>query len=156
MFEHLKKKLDVADATSWMDLPEIGPRARLQMRPATQDNPGYLNALLKRSAKRARTVVRQQNPDMAVIVEQMREDRLDDRKVFPLHVIVDWEGIPGDNGQDVEFAPERVLAFCSEEVLPDWLFDRIRNYAGAAENFLPGNLNVESLAGNSESGSASS
>lgn len=152
-FAHLQK-LDVAQAKCWMDVPEISPGARLLLVPATEANPGYYNAMLRMSGRRARQAVRTEKID----AEHLAQNRADDRVLYPLHVIVGWEGVLDDQGNPVAWSREEAKDLC--EQLPAWLFDRIRNHAATPERFLPEDEpeapDAAELAGNSGVVSASS
>lgn len=150
-FKNLQKKLDVAEATSWIDLPEISPGARLQLRPAGESNPPYYNAMLRRSGKRARQMVKTDTID----AEMLRLNREDDRELFPLHVVVGWEGIVDDKDTPVPFSRED----CAEllQALPNWTFDKVRHHAATPERFLTeSDPDAEELSGNSRSASSTS
>jgi hypothetical protein len=154
MFEHLKR-LDVAASTSWLDMPELGKEARLLLRPATEANPAYYNAMLKRAAKRVRRLARADS----VTVDDVRQNRDDDRDLFPLHVIVDWEGVRDDQGEVVPHSRDAAKELCQQ--LPEWSFDRVRSHAATPERFLPEGeddpvSDLDGLLGNSSPASTSS
>lgn len=130
MFDHLKKLEVKVDTTAWVDLPEVAPKARVCVKPATEANPFYFNAMMKKSGARARRMIRTDRMSM----EDMAENRAEDRALFPRHVLVGWEGIVTVDNQPVEFNLENSREFCAK--LPDWLFDRIRNHAATPERFI--------------------
>lgn len=152
-FSHLKQKLDVAQALSWLDLPEIAPNARIFLKFAGESNTQYYNEMLKKSGKRARQTVRNSFIDAAML----QANRRDDRELYPLYVIENWENLPDDKGKDVPYNPNNAQDLC--EQLPDWLFDKIRDHAATPEKFLPETEELppdpEELAGNSKSVSTS-
>lgn len=127
MFEHLKK-YDIRDKDSWMDMPELGPQARLLLRPAGEANPPYYNALIRRIGKERRAA-------RDVTVDDLRKHRDHDRQLYPLYVISSWENVLDSDGNSVPFDRELAKELCS--VLPAQIFDRLRNYAAAPENFVP-------------------
>ena len=140
------EKLEVSQATTWLDLPEVAPGARVCLKPATEANPAYFNAMMRRSAGRARKMIRTDR----VTTEDTAANRLEDRELFPVFVFVTWEGIPDTENRPVPFNRDNVKEFCAK--LPDWLFDRIRNHASTPERFLPEDVDpepdTEDLAGN--------
>jgi len=152
MFEHLEK-LEVADATSWIDLPEVTPEARILLKHAGETNTHYYNAMLRRSGKRARKMVRTD----AVDAEMLAKNRDEDRDLFPKFVFAGWEGIQDVEGNPVPFSRKSAAEFCAK--CPGWIFDRIRNHAATPERFLPveeeDGPDVDELAKNSASVSAS-
>lgn len=130
MFDHLKK-LDVkAETTTWVELPEVSPKARVQCKPATEANPFYFNAMMKKAGARARRMARTDRMSM----EDMAENRAEDRVLFPRYVLVGWDGILDDKNQPVPFTRETAGEFCAK--LPDWLFDRIRHQVATPERFI--------------------
>jgi hypothetical protein len=135
MFEHLKC-LDPNGGTAWMDLPMIAPGAAVELKFAGEGNPGYFNALLARAGKRARKV--QQKGGPLVDASMLAENRNEDRELYPVHILVDWRGIQVKTGtggfMDVSATPENRKEFCAK--LPDWIFDRIRDFASRPERFV--------------------
>lgn len=135
MFDHLKR-LDPNGGTAWMELPMIAPGAAVELRFAGEGNSGYFNALLARAGKRARKV--QQKGGPLVDASMLAENRSEDRALFPVHVLVGWRGIQCKTGtggfMDVPCTPENRKEFC--EKLPDWIFDRIRDFAARPERFV--------------------
>lgn len=130
MFDHLKKFDVKAETTTWVELPEVSPKARVRVKPATEANPFYFNAMMKTAGARARRMVRTDRMSMA----DLAENRAEDRVLFPRTVLVGWEGILDSDNKPVEFNADSAREFCAK--LPDWLFDRIRNQAATPERFL--------------------
>ena len=62
------------------------------------------------------------------------ENRDEDRRLYPKHILRGWRGVVDSNGDVVEFNPERAAEFV--EALPDWLFDELRAFCGDVQNFL--------------------
>ena len=122
--------LEVSQATAWLDMPEVAPKARLLLKSATEANPGYFNAMLRKTGKRARQIVRTDR----ITAEDATQNRDEDRALFPRFVILKWEGIVDTDGNPVECTRETATEFC--EKLPTWLFDRVRNFAATPERFL--------------------
>lgn len=138
-------RLDVAEKTSWCDLPEIGPDARIELRPANEANKPYFNALLKQSAKRARALAR----GASITADVLSKNRDEDRVLYASYVACNWNGIEDAENKVVAFSAEDCLDFF--KALPDWLFDRVRNHASSPENYVEfGDVRVEGadLAGN--------
>lgn len=149
MFDHLSRL--EPDEASWLDLPEVAPKARVLLKQASDRNRPYFNALLKRANRnRAR-------PD-AVDAQRIDQGRQEDRELFGLHVLVGWEGIEDQDGEPLAFNRDLGREFCQK--LPGWIFDKLRVHAATPERYLrPGEElppDPEELAGNSVSGSAGS
>jgi len=136
MFEHLKNFKP--DGTAWLEMPELGERAEIQLKPATEQNRSYYNGMLKASGKRARSMVKGR-----ISTEDVEKNRREDRKLYPKHVIVGWKnfeteesrGKTWEDKEFIEFTPELAAELC--EKLPPHLFDRIRNFAATPEEFYP-------------------
>lgn len=124
------KALEVRDAMSWMDLPEISPNARLLLKPGDDSNPAYYDAMLRKSGTRKRLIARRQE----VSAEDIAQNRADDRELYPMRVMAGWEGVEDTEGNAVPFSRDACAEFCSK--LPGWIFDRVRNYAATPEQFL--------------------
>ena len=145
MFDHLKK-LEVKEATTWVELPELGPKARVCVRPATEANKPYFNAMLRSAGQRARRMARTDR----MTAEDAQQSRAEDRQLFPRYVLVNWEGIEDTDGNPAAFNADHAREFC--EKMPDWIFDKIRNAASTPERFLSehdeGDPDAGELAGN--------
>lgn len=159
MFEHLKN-YEVGQAMSWLEMPELGPKARLLLKPATEANKPYYNAMLRLSGKRARNMAK----TGSISVEDLQKNRDEDRVLYPKHVVEGWEfveteqdrGRADEDKEYVQFTAELAAELCRK--LPNHLFDRVRNHAATPEQFYPEDdmpPEPEVLAGNSEGGSSS-
>lgn len=138
-FSHLKN-LEVKDNTEEYPLSFIAGEPVLIVKPATESNKGYFNAVLRKSRQ---TLKAAKNGVNAKMVKQNREE---DRELYSEHVIVGWNGIKDKNGDPVEHSVKNVLAFL--EQLPDWIFDEIRTFCGQSANFVKETINVEEKLGN--------
>jgi len=138
--------LEVKQSVAWVSMPELSGTARVAVKPATEANSPYFNAMLRRSASRARRIARMDR----VTAEDAAANRNDDRDLFPRHVLVNWEGVFDTSNTPVPFNEDNAREFCTK--LPDWLFDRIRNAASTPERFLDEQQETdpdpEELAGN--------
>lgn len=146
MFENLKK-LEIQDRTSWVDLPDVNPNARIKLRPIGQHNKPYYNGMLRLSGMRKRQLVASGDE---VTAEDVEQSVIDDRQLYPLYVIVDWAGVEDAEGNIVPYSLDVCKEFC--EVLPSWIFEKIRNHAATPQRFLakdePGLPDPLELAGN--------
>ena len=159
MFDHLKN-YDVGQAMSWLELPELGAKARILLKPATEANKPYYNAMLRLSGKRARSMAKTGN----ISVEDLQKNRDEDRIMFPKYVIAGWEFVEtdedkGKQDEDKEYV-EYTLDLGAElgRKLPHHIFERVRNHAATPEQFYPEDeLHpvAEELEGNSEGVSSS-
>lgn len=136
-----------AGSTSDLELHQItvnGKCPTLIGKPATQDNKGYFNKLLKLSAKNARAVQAGN-----VTVEVFEENRAQDLELYPEFVITGWKDVvDGDTGRDVTFSQDECAAFLN--ALPNHIFDNVRNHFGNTDNFVDFvDIKVKEKAGNS-------
>jgi hypothetical protein len=131
-FGHLKQ-LDVkSDSTADMTLHQIEVNdvsPTLVVRPATDANKPYFNALLKRSGRNMRQV--QSGKITAGLIEDNREE---DKVLFPKHVVVGWKDMLDEKGKEIPFTEADCQDFV--ESLPNWLFDDICQFAKNPQNFL--------------------
>jgi len=140
-------RLRIEEATARFDLPWVAPGAHLIVRPANEANKPYQSGLLALAGKRQRlteTVIAG-----AVTVENARQDREDDRKLYPTTVVVNWGGIFNTKNEPVKPTPDNVAAFFRE--LPNWILDKVRVFCLRPENFIqPAELppSASVLAGN--------
>lgn len=151
MFDHLKTR-EIAGKTVWLQIPYVGEGSCLQLRSATDSNKPYQNAMLKKAANRGRGVSGAAGRRLEV-----EQSRLDDRELYPVHVVSDWMGIVDDQGNTVPFSIEAATEFFKQ--IPSWILDRIRLFCMQPENFLTeqGPLpDHEELSGNSQSDSSGS
>lgn len=153
-FASLKKLEVTSERTAWYELFQIegtdeGP-PRLLVAPATEANKPYYNALLRRQQRNA-TVTRLGRVTAAVL----EANRDDDRELFALHVVRNWERVtedpaPGETEpKPVPFSVENCREFL--RALPNWLFDDLRMFAMNPLHF-PGVVDpagTEEMAGNS-------
>lgn len=126
-FDHL----EVGQATAWFEMPEVSPKARICVRPATEANPAYYNAMLRRSGARVRRLQRTET----ITAADTDQNRSEDRELYPRFVLLNWEGILDKDNNPVPFTADRAREFCAK--LPAWLFDRLRNFAATPERFVP-------------------
>lgn len=139
MFKNLKR-FDITQATAWVDMPELGPNARICVKPATDANSSYYNAMLKLAGRRVRQMVKTDE----ITAEDAAKNRDDDRRLYPRFIIETWENIeadgkPGSDGVDddghVIFTPFVAKELCDK--LPNHLMDKLRNTASTPERFYP-------------------
>ena len=105
--------------------------AVLVVRPATEVNKEYFNKIMKRSHRHMKRIKRG-----GVDPKVIEDNRNSDRELYPLHVITGWENVRDEDGVLVPYSLEECQIFCSEEEMPAWLFDGIRDFASDLENFI--------------------
>ena len=136
MFNHLKKLK--AEDTAEYDIYQIAGDAKLIVRP-TVGNTEYRNASLRFASKNKALF------KGAVSSKAVDAHRASDRGLFAKHVVVGWKNIFDDGGDPVEFSPSNCEEFLT--MLPDDIFDEIRDFAGNISNFRD-ELDTEETAGN--------
>lgn len=139
-FSHLKN-LDVKDRTARFPIHQIAGAPALIMKPATEANKPYFNAVLKRSRRNVRAL-----KAGAINQVMIAENREQDRELFPKFVVTGWEGVTDSKGKEAEFNRENCEAFL--RALPDWIFDEVRDFAGNSVNFTEDMQDAEVKAGN--------
>ena len=165
-FKNLSK-LDIRKAMTQVDMsPELGPKASILVRPATEANPNYYNAMLAMSGKRVRAMVKSDK----ITAEDAALNRDDDVQLYPRFVIAGWSGIqadaePGSEGVDDEgnviFNRSAAAQLCEAlNTQAPHLMDKLRNTASTTERFYAEDEisppDAGELAGNSEGDSSSS
>ena len=136
MFKNLDK-FDIRNARAWLDMPECGPKARILLAPATEANPNYYNAMLKMAGKRLRRLGKTDR----ITADDAMQSRDEDRELYPLFVIKDWEYVEGDDAADMDedgHVPYNRLnaqKLCYQ--MPPHMMDRVRNEASTPERFYP-------------------
>ena len=131
MFKSLDK-FDIRTAQSWIDIPELGKKARILLKPATDVNGMYYNQMLKLSGKRVRQMVKTDE----ITAEDAALNRDDDIILYPLYVISDWQGLDAEDGGEVPFNRENSKKLCVQlgKKAPH-IMDRMRNHASTPERF---------------------
>lgn len=133
-FSHIKA-MDAAPArTVEYKLYEIeanGVIPTLIVAQANEANLPYFNEVLKGTGRMARRV-----RGGALTASMVKENRDEDRRLFPLHVIKRWvEGTVVDaDGTSVPFSRDNCKEFV--EAIPDFAFDRLRGHCAETTNFL--------------------
>jgi len=133
-FGHIKSANLTAEKTVEYTMHQItvnGKSPTMIVKPASEINKGYFNALLKRSARLQRKV-QAGRIDAATIAENRNEDR----DLYPVHVIVGWKDVVGEDGQDVPFSSQDCADFLG--AIDNFIFDDLRNFCGTPTNFADG------------------
>lgn len=136
--------------TAEFEVPGIrtgGKRPTLIVRPASEINRPYFSSALRKASKNVKRV-----QTHGIEVEDVKAARDEDRRLFPMHVIVGWKDLCNANKVPVPFSKAACAQFVSQ--LPDWLFDELRNFCSDVSNFIqagdegPTAEAIEELAGN--------
>lgn len=135
------KKLDVTNKTADFTIHQIEGAPVLVLKPATEVNKPYFNAVLKRSRRNVRAL-----KAGAVNTAMIAENREQDRELFPKFVIETWRDVVDSQRKSVEFNRENCEEFL--RALPDWIFDEIRDFAGNSTNFTDDAPDIEEKAKN--------
>lgn len=120
-FGHLKK-LEVKGREVRYTIYQVEGEPTLIMKPATEANKPYFNAVLRRSKKNMRAI-NAGSVNSGIIAENREEDR----NLFPKHVITGWEDVTDSSGEPVPYTEEDCRDYL--EALPDWVFDDVRAFA---------------------------
>lgn len=152
-------RANVSDRTARFYFDEIPGSPWLEVRPATQSNSAYFNAMLARDTAmmqpkngtpgqsgrtRGRATVRTVGPS------ELEQNRRSDRDLYPKHVVVGMGGwIDDATGAEVPYSQESAAELLQQ--LTDHLFDQLRNFCACDANFmedLPTAQEVEAAKGN--------
>lgn len=113
--------------------PETGEEkytpATLILKPATEANPSYHNAMLAFNAKNSIARKLMAGSKDADILAMQR-----DLELYPQSVIVGWKGIPNTQGKAVPFSPKACAEFLA--ALPRWIFTGVRIHAVQEAHFI--------------------
>jgi hypothetical protein len=130
-FSHLQ----IGVRTAKITLYQIADEPYLLVAHAGETNKPYFNSLMKRARNNLRRA-RARSVDAAALAE----NRAEDRRLYPKHIIKGWGCVklgPGQitdsKGNGWAFSEENVQKFL--EKLPDWLFDEVREFAAQEMNF---------------------
>jgi hypothetical protein len=127
-FSHLKK-LDIKeDQTAEYIISELDPPVKLTVRPASEANKKYFNAVIQLSKKRS-------GKKSSISLKSIEDDRKDDLPLFAKYIIVGWEDCVDANGNEVGFSTEECEEFLNH--LPAYLFNQLRVFCSDITNFYP-------------------
>ena len=129
-FSYLEE-LKVEGNTQEFELEAIVQKPVLIVKPATQENKPYFNAVLRASGK-VSAMARKANKNLTE--KQLSEAREQDRELYPKHVIVDWRRVVDKKGNEVPFSVENCAAYL--KALPDWIFEAVRRFCEINANFV--------------------
>jgi hypothetical protein len=127
-FSHLKKLNIDESRTAEYVLNELDPPVKLTVRPASEANKQYFNAVIRLSKKRS-------GKKTSISLKSIEEDRKDDLPLFAKYIIVDWSNCVDASGKEVEFSSEECEEFLTQ--LPSYLFNQIRVFCSDITNFYP-------------------
>lgn len=128
-FSNVRAREVQRSATAQFTFYRLEGQPTLEVRPATEANPGYMRAMLKGSKEQLR---RLSGADISP--EVLAENREKDRKLFPEHVVVGWPKAPLDaKGERVPFSAEACAAFIA--AIPGDMFNELRNFCSTPDNF---------------------
>ncbi len=123
------------------ELDDIPGEPILKISPASEGNKPYFNAVLKGSMSRIKQI-----KGRKINTKMIESNRNEDRVLFAKHVIKGWEGIKDSKGKLAEFNQDNCLSFL--KALPDFIFDKVRNFAADPVNFCEHQVDIEEIAKN--------
>lgn len=136
-FSYLNQVNVTANNTKEFPLDDIriaGKTPVLIVAPATESNKEYTNDLLRFSLKN------KSNTRKNITADDILQVRKNDRILYAKHVIKGWIDVIDDSGKEAEFNLDNCQDFVNS--LPDWLFDKIRNFCNQSETFID-NFDIE-------------
>ncbi len=138
-FDYLKK-FEVKDNTAEYTIFQIDGEPTLILKPAVESNKPYFNSVLRKSRKKVKAA-----QAGSINSQMIKENRAEDRELFPKYVIVGWKNVVDNEGKESPFSEENCSDFINS--LPDWLFDQIRTFASASENFVNDTIDTIDIGG---------
>ena len=130
-FEYMRD-FEVKDKTARFTLHAISVGDKsptLIVKPASEANKPYFNALLKRAHTYAAQMQANKLTDSMVA-----ENRDEDRDLYAKYVLADWENVVDADGAEVKFSSEAAGDFVG--ALPNWVFDDLRAFCARPVNFV--------------------
>ena len=107
--------------------------------PAGQVNKPYFHKLLKTQARRVVQVTRN-----TIDADFIDDNRDEDRKLYPAYVIKGWRDVLDASGKEVPFNEANCHEFL--QVLPDDMFDELRDFCSRMSNFRDGDITTKAEA----------
>lgn len=144
-FAHLQNLHVAANATAEYIFYGIDGHPVLTVHPATEANKPYFNAVLKRTSRTAKML----RAGGEMNAEQLKEARVEDRELYPKHVVRGWSKVVDSELNEVPFSVEDCEEFLT--AIPDYMFDDFRTFCGNPRNFVE-HGDPEETAGNSQQG----
>lgn len=126
MFDNLKQLAPKETAEFEFDFQMNGKTPTLVVAPATQVNRAYHNASMRRAQRS--TAGKRRNVSAVI-----RQQRVDDRELYPVHVVKGWSNVIGDDGNEVPFSQDACTAFL--KALPDHHLDDLRGFCSDIGSF---------------------
>lgn len=118
------------EATAEYTFYEIQGEPMIVVAPTTEQNPAYMNYILKNSRAHMRQIEAGN-----LSVDLLKQLRSRDRELFPRFVVKNFsDNIVDSNGERVPFSQDAAKDFI--DALPDHVFDGLRDFAGKIANFV--------------------
>lgn len=125
-FSHLAK-LEEATETARFEFPHIKGEPWLEVKQANDTNPAYYNGLLRYQRRFSR------RRGQAITVQDVAENREQDRLLFARHVVVKWGNVRDRAGADVPLSEEACREFL--QAIPNIDMDDLRDFAANPHAF---------------------
>ena len=123
------KRQEAITPTARHTFYEFGDEPWVEVKPATERNKPFFNALLKRQ-RRGRRILRAG----ALTVDMIKRTRADDRELYAKYIVTGWGNVVDVEGATVDLSPDNCLDFLN--AIPDESFDLLRDFAGDAQSFV--------------------
>ena len=103
----------------------------LDIKPATESNKAFFNALLK--CQRQRRGMRLQRGG-TLTVDMIKRTRDEDRDLYAKYIVTGWGGVVDVESKTVELSPDNCREFL--HAISDESFDLLRDFAGDPQTFV--------------------
>ena len=131
--------LEIENKIVRFDMPWVrGDGVHLLVKTATNENTEFNEASLRMGGQRRRDII---EGGASLTSDNAKEDREEDRILYPKYIIVGWGGIRKKINRDgkievvdVPFSRDECAKFI--KVLPGWIFDKLRMFCMRPEKFL--------------------
>lgn len=128
-FSHLRKHIG-AEKTATYTFYDLEGEPTVSVRPATEENKDYHNALMRRQLSRSRKSARR------ITVDDLMRVRKDDIELYAQHIVKGWEGIVDAAGKAVAFSEATCKEFLT--AIPTEILDDLRGFCADRHSFLDG------------------
>ena len=141
-FSHLKQYNADESETKEYPLTELSGDYVLIVKQANESNKPYMSEVLRQSGGGRG----QRKKKIKIDGKYLEKIREMDKEIYPKFVITGWKGVVDSDGKEVKYSEKKCAEFL--QALPDWIFNPLREFCVAPENFLSAVIDSEELGKN--------
>ncbi len=122
------QKLDVTDDASaeYTFVYDGGALGTLRVRPASDANPDFFNAVLKANKRKSRAASKPTRESIAMA-------RREDIRLFSKYIVIGWSSVQDAKGKNVPFSEDNCIEFLT--AIPKDMFNDLRLFCLDINNF---------------------